>query len=156
MGGEVIEIPLIYSNSKNTWNLNIKEISKHIKDVKAIYINSPNNPSGWMMNTEEQMEILELCRKNKIWIISDEVYERIIYDRSVAPSFLDLANENDLLMVVNSFSKSWAMTGWRLGWIVVPEGLLNIFEKLNEFNVASPSSPAQYACLLYTSAAADE
>ena len=48
-------------------------------------------------------------------------------------------------MVVNSFSKSWAMTGWRLGWIVVPEGLLNIFEKLNEFNVASPSSPAQYA-----------
>ena len=145
MGGEVIEIPLIYSNSKNTWNLNIKEISKHIKDVKAIYINSPNNPTGWMMNTEEQMEILELCRKNKIWIISDEVYERIIYDRSVAPSFLDLANENDLLMVVNSFSKSWAMTGWRLGWIVVPEGLLNIFEKLNEFNVASPSSPAQYA-----------
>ena len=86
-GREVIEIPLIYSNSKNTWNLNIKEISKYIKDVKAIYINSPNNPTGWMMNTEEQMEILELCRKNKIWIISDEVYERIIYDRSVAPHF---------------------------------------------------------------------
>ena len=145
MGGEVIEIPLIYSNSNNTWKLNIEEIRKNIKDVKAIYINSPNNPTGWMINTQEQMEILELCRMNKTWIISDEVYERIVYDRNVAPSFLELTDENDLLMVVNSFSKSWAMTGWRLGWIIVPESLLNIFEKLNEFNVASPSSPAQYA-----------
>ena len=145
MGGEVIEIPLIYSNSNNTWKLNIEEIRKNIKDVKAIYINSPNNPTGWMINTQEQMEILELCRINKTWIISDEVYERIVYDRNVAPSFLEITDENDLLMVVNSFSKSWAMTGWRLGWIIIPEGLLNIFEKLNEFNVASPSSPAQHA-----------
>jgi aspartate/methionine/tyrosine aminotransferase len=145
MGGEVIEIPLIYSDSDNTWQLNIAEINKHIKNVKAIYINSPNNPTGWMMDSQEQMAILELCRKNKIWIISDEVYERIVYDRNVAPSFLDISDENDLLLVVNSFSKSWAMTGWRLGWIILPENLLHIFEKLNEFNVASPSSPAQYA-----------
>jgi aspartate/methionine/tyrosine aminotransferase len=80
MGGEVIEIPLIYSDTNNTWKLNIEEIKKHIKDVKAIYINSPNNPTGWMINLQEQMEILELCRKNKTWIISDEVYERIVYD----------------------------------------------------------------------------
>ncbi|MDB9971727.1 pyridoxal phosphate-dependent aminotransferase [Alphaproteobacteria bacterium] len=145
MGGEVIEIPLIYSDVNNTWKLNIEEIKKHIKDVKAIYINSPNNPTGWMINLQEQMEILELCRKNKTWIISDEVYERIVYDRNVAPSFLDLTDENDLLIVANSFSKSWAMTGWRLGWMVIPENLLSIFEKLNEYNVASPSSPAQYA-----------
>ena len=145
MGGEVIEIPLIYSDTNNKWNLNIEEIKKHIKDVKAIYINSPNNPTGWMMNEKEQMEILQLCRKNKTWIVSDEVYERIVYDRNVAPSFLDLTDENDLLLVANSFSKSWAMTGWRLGWIVVPKNLLSIFEKLNEYNVASPSSPAQYA-----------
>ena len=98
-----------------------------------------------MINLQEQMEILELCRKNKTWIISDEVYERIVYDRNVAPSFLDLTDENDLLIVANSFSKSWAMTGWRLGWMVIPEHLLSIFEKLNEYNVASPSSPAQYA-----------
>jgi aspartate aminotransferase len=97
------------------------------------------------MNEKEQMEILQLCRKNKTWIVSDEVYERIVYDRNVAPSFLDLTDENDLLLVANSFSKSWAMTGWRLGWIVVPKNLLSIFEKLNEYNVASPSSPAQYA-----------
>ena len=97
------------------------------------------------MNSQEQSEILELCRKEKTWIISDEVYERIIYDRKVAPSFLDISKDDDLLIVVNSFSKSWAMTGWRLGWMIVPEGLISIFEKLNEFNVASPSSPAQHA-----------
>lgn len=145
MGGNLIEIPLIHSREENKWELNLEEIMKHIKDAKAIYINTPNNPTGWMMNSQEQMQILELCRKEKIWIISDEVYERITYDRKVAPSFLDISNEGDMLIVVNSFSKSWAMTGWRLGWMIVPEGLIRIFEKLNEFNVASPSSPAQHA-----------
>ena len=145
MGGEVIEIPLIYSDKDNRWHLNIEEINKHIKEVKAIYINSPNNPTGWMMQTQEQQEIIELCRKNQTWIIADEVYERIVYDINIAPSFIDISNENDLVIVVNSFSKSWAMTGWRLGWIILPEGVLNIFEKLNEYNVASPSSPAQHA-----------
>ena len=145
MGGKTIEIPLIHSDEDNKWKLDLEEIKKNIKNARAIYINTPNNPTGWMMNREEQKEILELCRKEKIWIISDEVYERITYDRKVAPSFLDVSEDNDFLIVVNSFSKSWAMTGWRLGWMIVPEGLLSIFEKLNEFNVASPSSPAQHA-----------
>ena len=145
MGGKTIEIPLIHSDEDNKWKLDLEEIKKNIKNARAIYINTPNTPTGWMMNREEQKEILELCRKEKIWIISDEVYERITYDRKVAPSFLDVSEDNDFLIVVNSFSKSWAMTGWRLGWMIVPEGLLSIFEKLNEFNVASPSSPAQHA-----------
>ena len=145
MGGNIIEIPLLHLQKENIWKLNLEEIKKNIKDAKAIYINTPNNPTGWVMNRQEQIEIIELCRKEKIWIISDEVYERIIYDRKVAPSFLDISKDDDLLIVVNSFSKSWAMTGWRLGWMTVPEGLINIFEKLNEFNVASPSSPAQHA-----------
>jgi len=145
MGGEIIEIPLIYSIESNKWQLNLEEIIKHISDAKAIYINSPNNPTGWMMSAQEQLQILELCRDHNKWIISDEVYERITYDRKVAPSFLDISNDHDLIIVVNSFSKSWAMTGWRLGWLIMPEGLNKTFEKLNEFNVASPSSPAQYA-----------
>tara|TARA_B100000700_G_C15031874_1_gene850998 strand:- start:2082 stop:2948 length:867 start_codon:yes stop_codon:yes gene_type:complete len=145
MGGNIIEIPLTHSEKNNNWELNLEEIKKNIKNAKAIYINTPNNPTGWVMSRNEQIEILELCRKEKVWVISDEVYERIIYDRKVAPSFLDISKEDDLLIVVNSFSKSWAMTGWRLGWMTIPNGLINIFEKLNEFNVASPSSPAQHA-----------
>ena len=89
--------------------------------------------------------LLVYIRKNKKWIIADEVYERVVYDRKIAPSFLDIASEKDLLIVVNSFSKSWAMTGWRLGWITIPENTLNLFEKLNEFNIASPAAPVQHA-----------
>ncbi len=148
MGGKVIEIPLRHHDNDNKWKLNLEEIKKNIKDAKAIYINTPNNPTGWVMSRNEQLEILEICRKEKVWVISDEVYERIIYDKKVAPSFLDISKDDDLLIVVNSFSKSWAMTGWRLGWMIIPEGLINIFEKLNEFNVASPSSPAQHAGLV--------
>ena len=145
MGGNVIEIPLILSESHNKWKLNLEEISKKINEVKGLYISSPNNPTGWMMEKKEHKIILELCRKNKIWIIADEVYERVVYDRKVAPSFLDIADKNDLLIVINSFSKSWAMTGWRLGWITIPDGMLHIFEKLNEFNIASPAAPIQHA-----------
>ena len=145
MGGEVIEIPLILSENNNKWTLNIEEIEKNISDAKGIYINSPNNPTGWMMKKKEQEKILDICRKNKKWIIADEVYERIVYDRKVAPSFLDISDKNDLLIVVNSFSKSWAMTGWRLGWMTIPENSLNFFEKLNEFNIASPAAPVQHA-----------
>ena len=145
MGGQIIEIPLLLSEQENKWQLNLEEIEKNISDVKGIYINSPNNPTGWMMEKKEQEKILEICRKNKKWIIADEVYERVVYDRKVAPSFLDIASEKDLLIVVNSFSKSWAMTGWRLGWITIPENTLNLFEKLNEFNIASPAAPVQHA-----------
>ena len=145
MGGQIIEIPLLLSERENKWQLNLEEIEKNISDVKGIYINSPNNPTGWMMEKKEQEKILEICRKNKKWIIADEVYERIVYNRKVAPSFLDIASEKDLLIVVNSFSKSWAMTGWRLGWITIPDNTLNLFEKLNEFNIASPAAPVQHA-----------
>jgi len=145
MGGKIIEIPLILSENNNIWSLDINEIKKNIIKAKAIYINSPNNPTGWMMNEKIQEEILNICRENNVWIIADEVYERVVYDRKVAPSFLDLANENDLLIVVNSFSKSWAMTGWRLGWMTIPKNTLYLFEKLNEFNIASPAAPVQHA-----------
>jgi len=145
MGGKIIEIPLILSKNQNKWSLDINKIKKNINQAKAIYINSPNNPTGWMMNKKEQEEILNTCRENNIWIIADEVYERVVYDRKVAPSFLDITNENDLLIVVNSFSKSWAMTGWRLGWMTIPKNTLYFFEKLNEFNIASPAAPVQHA-----------
>ena len=75
-----------YTQKKeNIWKLNLKEIKKYIKDAKAIYINTPNNPTGWVMNSQEQSEILELCRKEKTWIISDEVYESCLLYTSPSP-----------------------------------------------------------------------
>jgi aspartate/methionine/tyrosine aminotransferase len=113
--------------------------------TRAILVNSPSNPVGWMMGTDQQAELLAFCRQRGLWIISDEVYDRIVYDTKRAPSFVDLAEPEDLVLSVNSFSKSWCMTGWRLGWIVAPESLGLTLEKMNEYNIAGAATMAQWA-----------
>ncbi len=87
-----------------------------------LVLNSPNNPTGWTIQRPEQLAILEHCRRHGIWILADDVYERLVYAEGMrsAPSFLTLAEDHDRLIVINSFSKAWSMTGWRLGWMVVP------------------------------------
>src|SRR5437762_4586268 len=90
--------------------------------TKAIFVASPGNPTGWIKSREEQRAVLEFCRARGIAIISDEVYGTLVYDGSAhAPSFLQVAEPDDAVFVVNSFSKPWAMTGWRIGWLVHPE-----------------------------------
>ncbi len=98
--------------------------------TKAIFVNSPGNPTGWMMESEEQRALLEFARARGIWVIADEVYHQLVFDREVAPSFLQVANRDDRLLVVNSFSKSWLMTGWRLGWLTHPAALGPTIAKL--------------------------
>ena len=83
--------------------------------TRAIFVNSPGNPTGWTMTSDEQRALLDFARKRGVWIMADEVYARLIYTRPVAPSFLELAGPDDPLLVLNSFSKPWAMTGWRHG-----------------------------------------
>jgi aspartate/methionine/tyrosine aminotransferase len=107
--------------------------------TRVIYLASPGNPTGWMIPRPQAEQLLEFARARGIAIISDEVYHRLVYEgpgsaRGVAFSFLDIARPDDPVFVVNSFSKAWAMTGWRMGWIVYPEGLTPAFEKLIQFN----------------------
>ncbi len=117
------------------------------KNTKAILITTPSNPTGWVMNKDEMKELLEFARAKGIWIISDEVYGRVTYDTPHAPSFLEVAEPEDRLFTINSFSKSWAMTGWRLGWLVGPacteSGVLDIAL----YNNLCPPSFAQYAAI---------
>jgi aspartate aminotransferase len=92
--------------------------------TKAIFIASPGNPTGWIMSRTEQETLLAFTRQRGIAIISDEVYGTILYDgRRHAPSFLEIAESDDAVFVINSFSKPWAMTGWRVGWLVHPASL---------------------------------
>jgi aspartate aminotransferase len=98
-----------------------------------------------VMSGEQQRAVLEFARARGIWIVADEVYARIVYDRAVAPSFLEQALPDDRVIVVNSFSKTWLMTGWRLGWITAPRELLPTFEMLTEFNIAGPPGFVQQA-----------
>ena len=107
-----------------------------------LLLNAPNNPTGWTLTAAEQAAILEHCRRTGTWIVADEVYERLFFAaraasaRTAAPSFLDQADPDDRLIVVHSFSKSFLMTGWRLGWMVVPPHLIGAIGKLIEFNTS--------------------
>lgn len=113
--------------------------------TKAIFINSPNNPTGWMMPAEQQQAVLSFAREKGIWILADEVYARMVYDRKAAPSFLEIAGPEDPVVAVNSFSKSWAMTGWRLGWLVHPLGLGPVLGNTIEYNFSCTPPFLQHA-----------
>ncbi|MCK6449577.1 MAG: pyridoxal phosphate-dependent aminotransferase [Alphaproteobacteria bacterium] len=113
--------------------------------TKAMFINTPGNPTGWMMSADEQRAVLDFCRRNGIWLIADEVYTRFVYDRATAPSFLSIAEPEDDLIVVNSFSKPWAMTGWRLGWLTTSPAFGETLGKTVEFNTSGTTPFLQHA-----------
>lgn len=103
------------------WQLDLDELFAAVRPrTRSIYVNSPCNPTGWIMAREDQRRLLEFCRERHILLISDEVYHRTVFDGDRAPSFLEVADASDPLVVINGFSKAWAMTGWRLGWMVTP------------------------------------
>jgi aspartate/methionine/tyrosine aminotransferase len=116
--------------------------------TKAMFLASPGNPTGWMMTAEQQRIILDFCRKNGIAIIADEVYGTLIYDGAKhAPSFLTIADENDAVFGINSFSKPWAMTGWRLGWLVHPKRVEPAAAAMAQCNNTGATHFLQYGAL---------
>ena len=115
----VREVPLRHEDGR--WHLDLQQLfDACTSKTRVMLITSPSNPAGWVMTREEMRAVLEFARARDIWILSDEVYARTTYDISHAPSFLEVAEPEDKLFIVNSFSKNWAMTGWRLGWLVGP------------------------------------
>lgn len=119
------------------WRLDLQKLFDMVDGrTRAIFVNSPGNPTGWTMTSDEQRAILGFARERGIWIMADEVYARLIYTKPVAPSFLELAGPDDPLIVLNSFSKPWAMTGWRIGWLTHPRQLGDDFAKLVQINTS--------------------
>jgi len=144
MGAEVTDMPLRLMNG--IWRADLDELLAAITpETKLLFLNSPGNPTGWTLTSAEQRAILDKCRQTGTWILSDDVYERLYFAGDAAPSFLEIADEQDRVVSVNSFSKSWAMTGWRLGWIVAPPALMDAIGKLNEFNMSSAPTFIQHA-----------
>ena len=118
--------------------------------TRVLVLNAPNNPTGWTLSRAEQQAILDHCRQTGTWILADEVYERLYYEptpKGCAPSFLDIATPDDRLVVVHSFSKSFLMTGWRMGWLVMPPAMTQPMGKLIEFNTSCASVFTQRAAL---------
>lgn len=121
-GAEIVVLPLT-PLADGRFRLDLDRLATLLPGTRAFLLNSPNNPTGWTARRDELEAILALARRRGVWLISDEVYSRLVYDGSpAAPSLLDVAEPDDRVMVCNSFSKTWIMTGWRLGWLVLPAG----------------------------------
>jgi len=147
MGATVRTVPL--EPAAGEWTLNLDALRAAITPrTRLLIVNAPNNPTGWTLTRDEQQAILAHCRKTGTWILADEVYERLYFEptpHGCAPSFLDVATPDDRLVVAHSFSKSFLMTGWRLGWLVLPPALMDGMGKLIEFNTSCASVFTQRA-----------
>ena len=148
LGAQVVRLPL--SVRHGVWSLDLDRLRQTVTSTtKVLLVNAPNNPTGWTLPAAQQRAILEHCRQTGTWIVADEVYERLYFgDAPAAPSFLDAAHPQDRLIVIHSFSKSFLMTGWRLGWMVVPPEVVDPLGKLTEFNTSCAPVFVQRAALL--------
>ena len=134
LGAEVRRFALA-PDAGGTWRLDLPALLAAITPrTRVLLVNSPNNPTGWTLTRAEQQALLARCRETGTWIVADEVYERLSYTQPCAPSFLNLAEPDERLVVVASFSKSFLMTGFRLGWLVLPQAAMATMGKLLEFN----------------------
>ena len=137
-----VSLKLDTSGAEPSWELDLNELLDALTPgTRALLLNSPNNPTGWTITREQQQIILAHCRQHGIWLLADDVYERLVYDQpaghiACAPSFLDIAEPDERVVSTNSFSKSWLMTGWRLGWMQVPTSLMADLGKLIEYNTS--------------------
>lgn len=129
------------------WSLDLQKLFDAADArTKAIFFASPSNPTGWIMSQSQQRAILEFARSRGIAIISDEVYTPIVYD-TPAPSFGAIAEDDDDVFIVNSFSKAWAMTGWRIGWLIHPKRIGTQMAEMSAFNNTGATVFAQYGAL---------
>jgi aspartate/methionine/tyrosine aminotransferase len=140
LGAHVATVALEFAPAG--WTLDVQRLLDELQPgTRALYLNSPNNPTGWTISREAQHAVLEHCRRHGIWIFADDAYERLYYGDTgqsggIAPSFLDIMDAEDRVISANTFSKSWLMTGWRLGWLVVPPSLMADLGKLIEYNTS--------------------
>jgi aspartate/methionine/tyrosine aminotransferase len=139
LGAEVKRVAL-QPDAAGAWRLDLQHLLDTVTErTRVLLLNAPGNPTGWTLTRAEQRAIVDHCRRTGTWIVADEVYERLYYEgegvgTQAAPSFLDITTADDRVIVVHSFSKSFLMTGWRLGWMVVPPHVMDAVGKLIEFN----------------------
>jgi aspartate/methionine/tyrosine aminotransferase len=140
MSADVVPVSLTCRNG--VWSLDLQRLlDAAAPNTRIVLVNSPNNPTGWTMPQRDWDELLAHCRRHGIWIVSDDAYERIVFEPSMtinghAPSVLSQLTDQDRVVSANTFSKSWTMTGWRLGWIVAPRILIEQLGKVIEFNTS--------------------
>src|SRR5512134_2348336 len=152
MSANVARVPLTCRGG--AWSLDLQRLlDAATPGTRMVLVNSPNNPTGWTMPRADWLELLAHCRRHGIWLVSDDAYERIVFDPALtanghAPSVLDLVDPDDRYISANTFSKSWTMTGWRLGWMVAPREFIAQVGKVIEFNTSCAPPFVQQAGLV--------
>ena len=151
LGARLRCVPL-QPDDQGAWQLDLPALLAAITSAtRLLVLNSPNNPTGWTLTREQQAAILAHCRRTGTWVLADEVYERLYFrddtPSGAAPSFLDVAEADDRLVVVQSFSKAFLMTGWRLGYLIMPPAMTPEVGKLIEFNTSCAPVFAQRGAL---------
>ncbi len=145
-GARTLEVAL--DKIAGGWKLDLEKLfSACTARTKVILVTTPSNPTGWVMSRAEMRAVLDFARDRDIWVLSDEVYGRLTFDETHAPSFLDVAEPTDRLYIVNSFSKSWAMTGWRLGWLIGPAASETVIRDIALYDNMGPTSFTQFGAI---------
>ncbi|MGY5803134.1 pyridoxal phosphate-dependent aminotransferase [Rhizobium sp. LEGMi12c] len=147
LGGKVVPVPY-RTLAAGGFALDLDDLFGAVTSkTRIIAINSPSNPTGWVMPREQMLAVRDFARSKGIWIISDEVYSHFTYNGALAPSFLEITEPTDRLIVTNTFSKNWCMTGWRIGWVIYPKGMSKIFDNLSQYNTTSVATFVQHAAV---------
>ena len=134
-GAKVVALPMTLE--LDGWSLPMDKLFAAVNPkTRAIVINSPANPTGWTASRDELKAILEFARVRGLWIIADEIYGRFYFTGPLAPSFFEFRRPDDRIIFVNTFSKNWAMTGWRIGWMQAPPALGDTIESLIQYNTS--------------------
>lgn len=148
-GATPVLVPLDHGN--RGWTLDLEKLEAAITPrTRAFFINTPSNPTGWVGTKEELAAILAIARKHGLWIIADEIYTRFVWtgEAARAPSFHDVCEPGDKLLWVNTFSKNWAMTGWRCGWVEADPALGDVIENLIQYSTSGSPVFIQRACVV--------
>lgn len=146
VGATPVHVPLTLG--EGGWQLDMDRLQDACgPKTRALFVNSPGNPTGWTATREEMIALRDFARQRGIWLIGDEVYIRLTYDTPRAVSFLELMEPEERLLAVNSFSKNWAMTGWRVGWLTHPPSLGPILENLIQYNTSGVPTFLQHGAV---------
>jgi len=142
-GGRAVHVPLYEENS---FRIQAEDIEKHITDkTRGIILNTPHNPTGAVLSKQDLEDISQVIKKHNLFVISDEAYERLVFDGKHHISIASLPDMKDRTIVVMSFSKTFAICGWRIGFVAAPSHIIQSMIKLQQFDSVHPAAPIQKA-----------
>jgi aspartate/methionine/tyrosine aminotransferase len=147
VGARAVEVPMSFGN--DGWSLDLDRLDAAVTPkTRALFVVSPSNPTGWTATRADLNALLALARQHGLWIIADETYARFWYGEGPrAPSFFDVMDAEDRVLFVNTFSKNWAMTGWRIGWIAAHPSLGQVIENMIQYATSGVAQFMQRAAV---------